>query len=384
MLAGNETFRYDLNDSLRSEVDLFLNRDIVVGNPMFSKVSDSVLIAIVVALKNQVYLESDYIIRKGQWGAEMYFLLHGKAGARINGKIVKHYAAGESFGEVALIEDGGRRKCDVMALTNVDLRLLTRDAFDVLCHQYPELLTRLKEEARSYKNKTKNKFKSASTVMAKKGVASLFSTKVEPEKSSGSGSGSGSSGGSGGSGGSGSGGSGGSGGGFFGFGGMSGKQVKEAAAKRKEVEEEKSGGVGGGTKQQPSKFNAKKKRFTITSQAGDSDFPSFKKMQSFAEPISEGVEGNNEEREKGEKREEGEEGEEGEEENSNAKQTGATTNTSSKKSKDERSKDVQLKEMTKMFETLTNSMLEYQKKTNATLDELTKTIGDLVAEKKAH
>jgi len=82
VLAGNETFRYDLNSSLRSEVDLFLNRDIVVANSMFSKVSDSVLIAIVVALKNQVYLEDDFIIRKGQFGAEMYFLLHGKAGAR--------------------------------------------------------------------------------------------------------------------------------------------------------------------------------------------------------------------------------------------------------------------------------------------------------------
>ena len=63
-------------------MDLFLNRDIVVANSMFSKVSDSVLIAIVVALKNQVYLEDDFIIRKGQFGAEMYFLLHGKAGAR--------------------------------------------------------------------------------------------------------------------------------------------------------------------------------------------------------------------------------------------------------------------------------------------------------------
>jgi hypothetical protein len=126
VLAGNETFRFDLNDSLRSEVDLFLNRDIVVANSMFSKVSDSVLIAIVVALENQVYLEGDFIIRKGQFGSEMYFLLHGKAGARIKKKIVKTYLAGNSFGEVALIEDGGRRKCDVMAITNVDLRVLRR------------------------------------------------------------------------------------------------------------------------------------------------------------------------------------------------------------------------------------------------------------------
>lgn len=126
VLAGNETFRFDLNDSLRSEVDLYLNRDIVVANSMFSKVSDSVLIAIVVSLKNQVYLEHDYIIRKGQFGSEMYFLLHGKAGARINNKIVKSYSSGDSFGEVALIADGGRRKCDVIALTNVDLRLLMR------------------------------------------------------------------------------------------------------------------------------------------------------------------------------------------------------------------------------------------------------------------
>ena len=48
---------------------------------------------------------------------------------RIKGKIVKSYVAGESFGEVALIEDGGRRKCDVIAVTNVDLRVLTRGKY---------------------------------------------------------------------------------------------------------------------------------------------------------------------------------------------------------------------------------------------------------------
>ena len=181
VLAGNETFRQDLNSSLRSEVDLYLNRDIVVNNSMFSKVSDSVLIAIVSALKNQVFLRDDFIIRKGQWGSEMFFLLSGKAGARIKGKIVKAYGPGNAFGEVALIEDGGRRKCDVMALTNVDLRVLERAAFDILCGRYPELKARLREEARAYSTKSKNRFKSATTVLAKQGISGLFSTKVAPD-----------------------------------------------------------------------------------------------------------------------------------------------------------------------------------------------------------
>ena len=86
-LSHDHTFRNDLNSSLRSEVDLFMNREILSSNSMFSKVSDSVLIAIVSTLQNQVFLEGDYIIRKGQWGEEMYFILSGKAGARINGSV---------------------------------------------------------------------------------------------------------------------------------------------------------------------------------------------------------------------------------------------------------------------------------------------------------
>lgn len=63
-LPACHTFRNDLNSSLRSEVDLFMNREILSSNTMFSKVSDSVLIAIVSTLQNQVFLEGDYIIRK--------------------------------------------------------------------------------------------------------------------------------------------------------------------------------------------------------------------------------------------------------------------------------------------------------------------------------
>jgi CRP-like cAMP-binding protein len=182
-LSHDHTFRNDLNSSLRSEVDLFMNREILSSNSMFSKVSDSVLIAIVSTLQNQVFLEGDYIIRKGQWGEEMYFILSGKAGARINGKIVKTYVRGSSFGEIALIEDGGRRKCDVMALTNVDMRIFTRTDFDVLGHRYPELHARLKSQARAYSSnfKSKSRFKSATTMLAKNGVAGLFSKTEAPD-----------------------------------------------------------------------------------------------------------------------------------------------------------------------------------------------------------
>lgn len=182
-LSHSHTFRHDLNASLRSEVDLFLNREILANNSMFAKVSDSVLIAIVSLLQNQVFLEGDYIIRKGQWGEEMYFILSGKAGAKIKGKIVKSYSPGESFGEVALIEDGGRRKCDVVALSNVDMRIFTRTDFDVLGHRYPELHSRLKAQARAYSSrfKSKSRFKGATTMLAKNGVAGLFSKKVAPD-----------------------------------------------------------------------------------------------------------------------------------------------------------------------------------------------------------
>lgn len=181
VLASDETFRYDLNPSLKVEIDLFLNRDLVVGNRLFHNVSASLLMAIVTQLKNQVYLKSDYLIRKGAYGSEMFFLQHGKAGARIKGKIVKEYNHGESFGEMALIsQDGARRKCDVVAISNVDLRVLTRHIFNRLASRYPELKARLKEQTNKYKNKkVKSRFKGATTVLANKGIAGLFSKKEE-------------------------------------------------------------------------------------------------------------------------------------------------------------------------------------------------------------
>ena len=359
VLESNATFRHDLNPSLRSEVDLFLNRDIVVNNTMFSKVSDSVLIALVVSLKNQVFLEGDYVIRKGEWGSEMFFLLHGKAGARIKNKIVKNYVAGESFGEIALIEDGGRRKCDVMALTNVDLRLLTRNTFDKLSLQYPELKSRMKEQARKYGNKkAKSQMKGAATMLAKNGIAGLFSKKIAPDgpmKAS-----------------------------PFGVGGAFGKAKKSTLPSLGLVKKtstsstassssssppssptlspQKTGGLFGAAtlnakqlkdgakdsvKQIPKmKTKTLDKRFTITSQKGDANYPSLEKMQAFA-AIQEEEEDN-------------------------------VTMTMKEKMTTTAMPTEQMTEMTAMFEQLTKSMTLYQKETNDKLSQLTRTLELLV------
>ena len=64
------------------------------------------------------------------------------------GKLATIYQ-GHSFGEMALIsKDGGRRKCDVVAISNVDLRVLTRHIFNRLASRYPELKARLKEQTK--------------------------------------------------------------------------------------------------------------------------------------------------------------------------------------------------------------------------------------------
>ena len=151
------TFRHDLNKSIRAEVELFLNARLVSSNPLFEELSEAVVLDIVIRFQTTVFLSGDYIIRHGEWGDSMFFIAAGIACAKIKDQIVAEYGRGDSFGEKCFATNGGLRNADIRALSKVDARELTREAFNELQKMYPEISTKVLRSNVSDEFRSRNK-----------------------------------------------------------------------------------------------------------------------------------------------------------------------------------------------------------------------------------
>ena len=276
-------------------------------------------------------------------------------------------------------------------ILNIQIFFFT-DVYDKLCAHYPELGSRLKEEARSYKKKKVNRFKSAITIQANNGIAGLFSKKkssTSPKSNP------------------------------FGkkkklspfgvkkaislpapngspkatglFGALKSSKGKSLLQSKKtseknmpSPEEEQTG----------NKFNPLKKRFTITATADESYSMKFhEKMKSFVEEDGNGTAEENET--EGNEGKEGKEKDGAREEAKRKKKLARVSIIHQEIEEENNKKDVsflmsndnaamnQMKEMTKMFEVMAKNMTEYQTNTNQRLDSLTKTIELFVEQEKA-
>ena len=68
------------------------------------------------------------VIRQGEPGDEFFVIAQGRAEVRVDGRPVREQGPGEAFGEIALLRDAPR-SATVVAATDLDLRVLERDAF---------------------------------------------------------------------------------------------------------------------------------------------------------------------------------------------------------------------------------------------------------------
>ena len=132
-------FTQELSDDLRKQVQLVLNKETIAMNPIFKSCSRNAVLALLERLKTQIYLRGDCMVRLGDIGKEMFFLVKGKAGVIIaNGKQVAILKDGSYFGELALATHQ-RRNAHVVARTNCDVRILEKSDFDILCFEFPEI-----------------------------------------------------------------------------------------------------------------------------------------------------------------------------------------------------------------------------------------------------
>eukprot|EP01112_Ceratiomyxa_fruticulosa_P002825 TRINITY_DN1306_c0_g2_i2.p1 TRINITY_DN1306_c0_g2~~TRINITY_DN1306_c0_g2_i2.p1 ORF type:complete len:753 (-),score=156.48 TRINITY_DN1306_c0_g2_i2:133-2391(-) len=133
----------DLPGPLRSEVNLYLNKDIIEKVPLFKGTHQSFVSSLMLMLKPRIFMPNDVIIRAGDLGREMFFIVRGTV--RIitpAGDTVASLHDGGFFGEIALVL-GVKRSASVQAVTYCDLFELTKDDLDFTLLAYPEYLPRL-------------------------------------------------------------------------------------------------------------------------------------------------------------------------------------------------------------------------------------------------
>ena len=146
--ANESEFITGLPDGLKTEVELFLKRDILERIPLFKGISDSFLREVSLHLRPVVYTPGDYIFKKGDRGSEMYFVIRGKLKVLTGSehKILNTLSDGDFFGELALFRNEIRMAA-VQAETYCDVYILNKEVFEHVLNNYPEISSHIKKIA---------------------------------------------------------------------------------------------------------------------------------------------------------------------------------------------------------------------------------------------
>lgn len=147
---GENSILGELPLSLKTQVSLFLNKDIIEKVPLFKGASPALIEEIVTNLRAVVYLPGDHIVRKGEVGEDMYFISQGsvKVVSEDGKEVYAILGTGSFFGEMALVLSSPRT-ATIVAVDYCDLYVLRKAAFERILRRYPdfaESIRRMAEE----------------------------------------------------------------------------------------------------------------------------------------------------------------------------------------------------------------------------------------------
>ncbi len=134
--------------SLRTDVSLFLKRDVIERVPLFADAPDQFKRDIAMQMTSEVFTPGDYILRAGEFGRDMFFISRGAVEVvSPDGKSVySTLAEGDFFGEIALLEDQSRT-ASIRAVDYCDLYRLTRDVFTDVVAIHGDIADKIREKA---------------------------------------------------------------------------------------------------------------------------------------------------------------------------------------------------------------------------------------------
>lgn len=139
--SSNETGKLlqDLHESLRIELSVCENADLVAKVPLFRHIDENTLVAVVQCLKPRIYLPDEFVILAGDEGHDMYIVLRGLVNMyNYQGLLLAHISEGGFFGERALMNSQTRRNRSVRSCDHCEILVLNKRPFNHLYHSYPD------------------------------------------------------------------------------------------------------------------------------------------------------------------------------------------------------------------------------------------------------
>ncbi len=145
----------DLPGSLKVEVSLFLNKDIIEKVPIFQGANDDLVQQIVMNLRPVVYTPGDYVFRKGEVGDNMFFISRGavEVVSDDGGTVYATLREGNFFGEIALLLNSPRT-ASIRALDYCDLYTLDKDTFQRILRNFPDFADHVQKLAAGRANES--------------------------------------------------------------------------------------------------------------------------------------------------------------------------------------------------------------------------------------
>ncbi len=134
-----DSFLDDIPDPLKSDLALFMRKDLIRKVPFFKGAGHALLRDIVMALKPSVYLPNTFVIRKGDPGSFMFIVSTGMVDvmADDNETVIITLPEGSFVGEMALILEQPRT-ASVRTRGYCDLYILEKSDFDLILKRYPD------------------------------------------------------------------------------------------------------------------------------------------------------------------------------------------------------------------------------------------------------
>jgi CRP/FNR family cyclic AMP-dependent transcriptional regulator len=111
--------------------------------PLFDGLSDKELAAVANAAKERRFDTGDVVVGEGEGGVGFFVIADGSARVETRGERRATLGAGASFGEVALLDEGGKRTASVIAESPLRLFGLTAWLFTPLLEQHPEIAVKI-------------------------------------------------------------------------------------------------------------------------------------------------------------------------------------------------------------------------------------------------
>lgn len=124
--------------------------DILKKVPIFSSLSDDELQMILHGGYKKKFKKENFIIKHGDSGDAMYLIITGSVKLTLfneDGRTIVLSLLNEEdfFGELSLLDDKAR-SCSVIAMSNCELFILTRQLFYKLIREHPEMMFKILKE----------------------------------------------------------------------------------------------------------------------------------------------------------------------------------------------------------------------------------------------